>query len=534
MAALRDPKLVEAAVSKARVFVVGAGGIGCELLKDLVLSGFRHIEVIDLDTIDLSNLNRQFLFRKEHIGLSKAKVAADAVRKFVYTPCNPNAALDPLEIIAHHASVKESTFGPEFIKTFDVVVNALDNLDARRHVNRVCLTAGVPLVDSATEGYMGYVQPIFGRTTECFECQPKAAPKTFATCTIRSHPTEIIHCITWAKMLFERLWGVKDHTNAVSEVSCDLSAADTFNHVFSKDIAALASMENLWTSRKPPTPLSYEDALSAETDEDRSYDVSTVEADHAIWSLPVCVRTFTRAYEALVKKWEEGGKVSISWDKDEPFAMDFVAAAANIRAHIFGITEACRFDVKSKAGNIIPAIATSNAIIAGFAVSEIIKIVMKETSYCRGIHLSTNPSRLFVVRILDQPNPHCYVCGHHLVCVKTDTTRTTLKQFITLLLRKSMGFNDPSITVDSDIVYESGEGLEPIEIATYEANAAKTLAALHVTNDSTVEVSDFSQNLTVSILVSHMPYTEPEPDSKKSEEELLFTIVSGSDATQKH
>jgi ubiquitin-like 1-activating enzyme E1 B len=62
-------------VTSARVLMVGAGGIGCELLKNLVMSGFRRIEVVDLDTIDLSNLNRQFLFQKQHIKLSKANVS---------------------------------------------------------------------------------------------------------------------------------------------------------------------------------------------------------------------------------------------------------------------------------------------------------------------------------------------------------------------------------------------------------------------------------------------------------------------------
>ena len=56
--------------------MVGAGGIGCELLKNLVLTGFGEIHIVDLDTIDLSNLNRQFLFRQEHIKKSKALVGA--------------------------------------------------------------------------------------------------------------------------------------------------------------------------------------------------------------------------------------------------------------------------------------------------------------------------------------------------------------------------------------------------------------------------------------------------------------------------
>lgn len=76
-------------IENANVLVVGAGGIGCEILKNLVISGFKRsfsqrgsfldIKVIDLDTIEMSNLNRQFLFRKEHIGQSKALTAANAV-----------------------------------------------------------------------------------------------------------------------------------------------------------------------------------------------------------------------------------------------------------------------------------------------------------------------------------------------------------------------------------------------------------------------------------------------------------------------
>lgn len=61
-------------IKDAKVLMVGAGGIGCELLKNLVLTGFGQIHIVDLDTIDLSNLNRQFLFGQEHIKKSKALV----------------------------------------------------------------------------------------------------------------------------------------------------------------------------------------------------------------------------------------------------------------------------------------------------------------------------------------------------------------------------------------------------------------------------------------------------------------------------
>lgn len=67
--------------------MIGAGGIGCELLKVLVLYGFRRIHIIDLDTIDATNLNRQFLFTHEDIGESKAKMARKAVLNWFACMC---------------------------------------------------------------------------------------------------------------------------------------------------------------------------------------------------------------------------------------------------------------------------------------------------------------------------------------------------------------------------------------------------------------------------------------------------------------
>jgi ubiquitin-like 1-activating enzyme E1 B len=132
-------------VSTCKVLVVGAGGIGCEILKNLSTTGFRNIFLVDLDTVDVSNLNRQFLYQLHQVGKSKAEAAADTIRSF-----NPN-----IQITGSHADIRSFEYNVEFFEKFDIVFNALDNLSARIHVNRMCLAANLPLIESGTTGYLG-------------------------------------------------------------------------------------------------------------------------------------------------------------------------------------------------------------------------------------------------------------------------------------------------------------------------------------------------------------------------------------------
>ena len=178
-------------LASVKVLMVGAGGIGCELVKNLVMTGFEDITMIDLDTIDYSNLNRQFLFRAKHVGRSKAEVARESAMEFPHG--------DRLVIDARHGNIKSNTFTFDFFKQFNIVLNGLDNVDARRHVNRVCLATKVPLVESGTEGYLGQARAIIKGQFKCYECDPPAVKKTHPVCTIRNHPDKPIHCIVWAK-----------------------------------------------------------------------------------------------------------------------------------------------------------------------------------------------------------------------------------------------------------------------------------------------------------------------------------------------
>ncbi|KAJ3345242.1 E1 ubiquitin-activating protein uba2, partial [Kappamyces sp. JEL0680] len=380
-----------------RVLVVGAGGIGCELLKNLVMSGFLSLEVIDLDTIDLSNLNRQFLFQKKHIKKSKALVARETVLQM-----NPNAA-----IVAHHASIFDRQFDLAWFQRFDLVLNALDNVAARRHVNKMCLAADIPLVESGTAGYLGQVsvhKKVDCRShpqqrLACFDCTAKEKEtKSFPVCTIRSTPSESIHCIVWAKSyLFSNLFGRTDEDESIStDVTAENAkeidllqkeqlalaamremvgkpgaAQKIFKKVFEDDIKRLGSMSDLWKNRKKPTPLELGALLgSAVTDR------TGLDFDQNVWGLKENVAIFleTRAKDP---------QAALEFDKDDEVSLNFVTATSNLRAAIFSIEAKSRFTVKQMAGNIIPAIATTNAIVAGMIVMLAIKLCMGKLEECK-------------------------------------------------------------------------------------------------------------------------------------------------------
>ncbi|MCQ2821306.1 MAG: ThiF family adenylyltransferase [archaeon] len=203
-----------------QVLVVGAGGLGCEILKNLALCGVKNIYVVDLDTIELSNLNRQFLFRQADIGKYKAEVAAEYIKK-KYPDINIKSSIK-----------KVQAFTDDFFRSFHVIIGGLDNVEARRYLNEkvhdlvtydengeINPESVIPYVDGGTEGFRGQSRVIIPYTTACFECTVNAATErnTYALCTIAQTPRIPEHCIEYAYII---LWK-QNHDRAVDKDSIE-------------------------------------------------------------------------------------------------------------------------------------------------------------------------------------------------------------------------------------------------------------------------------------------------------------------------
>jgi len=220
-----------AKLARSRLFLVGAGAIGCELLKNLAAMGAgtgvgstRHGRIIltDMDTIEKSNLSRQLLFRDHDVGEFKSVAARAAVMRF-----SPKARVE-----VHTSRVGEEDDGPfddEFWSSdISVVLNALDNVEARLFVDSQCVAHGLGLIDAGTLGPKGNVQVVIPQLSESYGSSADPPEPDIPVCTLKNFPYEISHTIQWARDLFDGYFNrrprqANDHVGGMAQIE-DLHA----------------------------------------------------------------------------------------------------------------------------------------------------------------------------------------------------------------------------------------------------------------------------------------------------------------------
>ncbi|NVL91790.1 MAG: HesA/MoeB/ThiF family protein [Desulfobacterales bacterium] len=137
-------------LAESKVAIVGAGGLGGQVILLLARAGIGHLTVVDCDLFDETNLNRQSLCNRESLGRPKPQVAVEVVGSI-----NPG-----VEVIPHQMRLN-STNGPDILVGSDVVVDALDNIPSRLALERTTKELGVPLVHGALAGFEGWMMTIF-------------------------------------------------------------------------------------------------------------------------------------------------------------------------------------------------------------------------------------------------------------------------------------------------------------------------------------------------------------------------------------
>lgn len=186
-------------LKKQKYFIVGSGAIGCELLKNFAMMGLGNIIITDPDTIEKSNLNRQFLFRQKDIGHHKSITAATAVKKM-----NPDINIEP-----HINFVNPSTelvYNSHFYRDLSGIANALDNVEARKYMDNQAIIYKKPLLESGTLSTKCNVQVILPYLTETYGAANDPHDESIPVCTVKSFPNAIEHCIQYSRELFEGLF----------------------------------------------------------------------------------------------------------------------------------------------------------------------------------------------------------------------------------------------------------------------------------------------------------------------------------------
>jgi len=447
---------------------------------------------------------------------------------------------------------------------------------------------------AALPSYVGQVNVIKKGEAACYECEEKATQKIYPICTIRSTPDKPVHCVVWAKEAYKLVFGQQDASllfeapdapepslymplvlarppQGAGQEAAVRYGVRVLEALFHHELEAKVAQGLYKSKQVQPAPVACLGGEGAKTEDewvetvlgshgkhgDDSVDSNSTsssipldnreetrkngnptgngEADwtRQVWGPEACVLELLRVFAALYGNPARREHVgAYEFDKDDLLAMRFVAAATNLRAASFGIRAQSFHDTKGIAGNIVPAIATTNAMAAGLQVLEALKILRAAL-----LPPSLPPSTIvdaackvnYIVRAyagrkrlllqptaLHPPNPACFVCNRSRIDLILDTQTTTLAFLVNEILKAKLSFAHPSVMIGGNILYEEGEDADEDLAALNLAKPLCTLPAGGIKHETIIEIDDMSQELTLQVNVYHQDWAkwegEPPPE----------------------
>jgi len=170
----------------SKVCVIGVGGIGNPIVTQLTAMGIGKLKIVDRDVIEISNLHRQHLYTENDIGKVKVEVAVERLKGI-----NPT-----VEIEAVPVSVSKYT-AESIVKGFDVVIDALDSIDARYALNDACIKFDIPFIYAGALGMLGSVCTILPNKSACLRCIfPALAEDDMPTCSTEGVHPSILYLVS--------------------------------------------------------------------------------------------------------------------------------------------------------------------------------------------------------------------------------------------------------------------------------------------------------------------------------------------------
>ncbi|GMJ08897.1 ubiquitin activating enzyme 2, ARABIDOPSIS THALIANA UBIQUITIN ACTIVATING ENZYME 2 [Hibiscus trionum] len=314
-------------LEEAKVFIVGSGALGCEFLKNIALMGVScgnqgKLTITDDDVIEKSNLSRQFLFRDWNIGQAKSTVAASAAA--LINPCLNIEALQN-----RVGPETENVFDDTFWENLTVVVNALDNVNARLYVDQRCLYFQKPLLESGTLGAKCNTQMVIPHLTENYGASRDPPEKQAPMCTVHSFPHNIDHCLTWALSEFE---GLLEKTPA--EVNAYLSNPVEYKAAqrSAGDAQARDNLERILECLEKEKCVTFQDCITWARLRFEDYFVNRVK--QLVYTFPEDAATSTGVpFWSAPKRFPR----PLHFSAADPSHLQFIMAASILRAETFCI-----------------------------------------------------------------------------------------------------------------------------------------------------------------------------------------------------